>query len=191
MGVFERIPIGESAPFEVNTIVEVPKGSSNKYKFNPPSDSFRYDHTLFSPLYYPYDFGWICGTKCEIDERPLSCLVMATNPTFPGCLIVARPIGTMLLEDANGADNKILCVAVSDPRFAAVQSLADLSTHSLLEVQHFFEIYQALEPNEVKIDGWEDVVATRERIVAAAERSHVTIVANEGKIHELNPGLVD
>jgi len=176
MNGFERIPIGENAPDEVNTIVEVPKGSSNKYKFNRPSDSFRYDHTLYSPLYYPYDYGWICGTRCHHDAKPLSCLVVATNPTFAGCLIVARPIGTMLLEDAHGIDNKVLCVAVSDPRFAAVQSLTDLSSHTLLEVQHFFEIYQALEQNEVKIDGWEDAAATRDRIKSSMVRYSESIV---------------
>jgi inorganic pyrophosphatase len=170
MSGFERIPIGDKAPYEVNTIVEVPKGSSNKYKFNKPSDSFRYDHTLYSPLYYPYDYGWICGTMREQDAHPLSCLVVASNPTFVGCLITARPIGAMIIQDANGADNKILCVAVSDPRFASVVSLADLSSHSLLEVQHFFEIYQALEQNEVKIEGWEDAGPTKNRIVAAMSR---------------------
>ncbi len=166
---FERIPIGRNAPYEVNTIIEVPKGSSNKYKFNKSSETFRYDHTLYSPLYYPYDYGWICGTRCSHDTKPLSCLVVATNATFAGCLIVARPIGTLLLEDAHGIDNKVICVAVSDPRFSAVQRLGDLASHSLLEIQHFFEIYQALEQNEVRIDGWEDVDATRERILESVD----------------------
>ena len=165
---FERIPIGVAAPFEVNTIVEVPKGSSNKYRFHAHSESFRYDHTLYSPLYYPYDFGWICGTRYETSAQPLSCLIMATNPTFPGCLILARPVGTMLLEDSNGPDHKVLCVAVTDPRFVAVESVSDLSSHALLEIQHFFEIYQALEQREVQIGGWEDVIPTHERIVAFA-----------------------
>jgi inorganic pyrophosphatase len=161
---YEQIPIGPNAPAEVNTIVEVAKGSSNKYKFNAQSELFSYDHTLYSPLYYPYDYGWICGTKCSHDGKPLSCMVMSTNATFAGCLIVARPIGTLLMEDGRGVDNKVICVAVSDPRFTSIRGLSDLSTHSLLEVQHFFEIYQALEQREVRIQGWEDVTATQERI---------------------------
>jgi inorganic pyrophosphatase len=161
---YEHIPIGLAAPEEVNTIIEVAKGSSNKYKFSAERELFRYDHTLYSPLFYPYDYGWICGTKCAHDSKPLSCLVIATNATFPGCLIVARPFATLLMEDSRGTDNKILCAAVSDPRFTSVRGLSDLSTYSLLEIQHFFEIYQALEQTEVRIQGWEDVAETKARI---------------------------
>lgn len=167
----EQIPIGPGAPQEVNTIIEVPKGASNKYKYNPTAEVFRYERTLYSPLFYPYDYGWICGTRVEHDGKPLNCLVMSSNPTFAGCLIVARPIGTLLLYDSNGEDHKILCVAVCDPRFAGIHSLANLSMHSLLEVQHFFEIYQTLEQREVRIDGWEDVAQAHERIQAAMDHS--------------------
>ena len=140
----EDIPAGANAPFEVNTIVEVPKGSSNKYKYSPAGNIFRYDHTLFSPLHYPCDYGWVCGTKGTGRERPLSVLVMSSNP-----------------------DHKILSVAVADPRFDAIHSLGDLSEHTLLEIQHFFEIYQVLEQHEVEILGWEDVADTQARIKAA------------------------
>jgi inorganic pyrophosphatase len=167
---FERIPIGDNAPHQVNTIIEVPKGSSNKYKFNSTSDSFKYDHTLYSPLYYPYDFGWICGTECVPNKSPLTCLILATNPTFPGCMIVGRPIGSIVLVDTKGSDRKVLCAAVSDPRFASIVSLRDLSSFALLEIQHFFEIYQALEQNEVKIEGWEDAEETRSLISSVTRR---------------------
>jgi len=163
----ETIPIGANAPYEVNTIVEVPKGGSNKYKYTPETDVYRYDRTLFSPLYYPCDYGWICGTKGGGRTKPLNMLVMATNPTFVGCLIVARPIGTLLMHDSKGEDHKILSVAVADPRFDAIRSLKGISDHVKLEIQHFFEIYQTLERKEVTIVGWEDVDQTVERIRAA------------------------
>ena len=162
----EEIPAGANAPHEVNTIVEVPKGSSNKYKYSPSGNIFRYDHTLFSPLHYPCDYGWICGTK-GTERKPLSVLVMSSNPTFCGCLVVARPVGALLMNDHSGEDHKILSVAVADPRFDAIHSLGDLSEHTLLEIQHFFEIYQVLEQHEVEIKGWEDAPETQARIAAA------------------------
>ena len=165
----EEIPAGPAAPVEVNTIVEVPKGSSNKYKYAPANNIFRYDHTLFSPLHYPCDYGWICGTKGKSQRKPLNVMVMSSNPTFCGCLIVARPIGALLMNDHRGEDHKVLSVAVADPRFDDVRSLNDLSEHTLLEIQHFFEIYQVLEQHEVEILGWEDVEATQRRIQAAIE----------------------
>jgi inorganic pyrophosphatase len=161
---YENLPVGDNAPLEVNMIVEVPKGGSNKYKYNTTHDVFRYDHTLFSPLHYPCDYGWICGSKGSGNRKPLNILVMSTNRTFTGCLVVARPIGSLLMHDSKGEDHKVLSVAVADPRFAGVKSLADLSEHTLLEIQHFFEVYQTLEKKEVTIGGWEDVGQTHARI---------------------------
>ena len=164
----EEIPIGADAPLAVNAIIEVPKGSSNKYK-NPPDLAInRTDHTLFSPLFYPCDYGWICGTKGQGERKPLNVLVMASNPTFVGCLVVARPVGALLMHDHRGEDHKVLSVAVADPRFEDVRSLEDLSQHTLLEIQHFFEIYQVLEQREVTIGGWENVDQTHARIRALA-----------------------
>ena len=163
----EEIPAGLNAPTEVNTIVEVPKGSSNKYKYAPDTNVFRYDHTLFSPLHYPCDYGWICGTKGAGQRKPLNVLVMSSNPTFSGCLVVARPVGALLMNDHRGEDHKIISVAVADPRFDDIRSLDDLSDHTLLEIQHFFEIYQVLEQHEVEIQGWEGVSETHARIRAA------------------------
>ena len=165
----EKIPIGANAPREVNTIIEVPKGSSNKYKYIPEEDLYRYDHTLFSPLYYPADYGWICGTKGQGQRKPLNVLVMASHATFSGCLVVARPLGALLMHDQFGEAHKVISVAVADPRFDGVRALSDLSQHTLLEFQHFFEIYQALEQHEVRIDGWEDVADTKARIHACME----------------------
>ena len=164
---YENLPVGDKAPLEVNMIVEVPKGGSNKYKYNTTHDVFRYDHTLFSPLHYPCDYGWICGSKGSGNRKPLNILVMSTNSTFVGCLVVARPIGSLLMHDSKGEDHKVLSVAVADPRFAGIHSLSDLSEHTLLEIQHFFEIYQTLEKKEVTIGGWEDVGQTHARIRAA------------------------
>lgn len=160
----DTIPIGKQCPEEINTIVEVPKGHSNKYKYSAKHDLFQYDRTLFSPLYYPADYGWICGTQSGAKRQPLNVLVMSSNPTFVGCLVAARPIGALLMHDYRGEDHKVLSVAVADPRFEHVHSIADLSEHTLLEIQHFFEIYQVLEQREVSVGGWEDAPQTKSRL---------------------------
>jgi inorganic pyrophosphatase len=139
--IYEYIPIGPQAPDIVRTIVEVPMGVSNKYKYNGAIDAFRYDRTLYSPLHYPYDYGWICGTRSPAGGRPLTCLVMAKNPT-------------LRLFDNKGDDPKILCVALSDPRQKYIYSIADLPSHTIEEVEHFFDIYKTLERQEVRVDGW-------------------------------------
>lgn len=162
-----HVPIGPNAPEVVRTIIEVPKGSSNKYRYNPATSSFRYERTLYSPLFYPYDYGWVCGTKSPAYDRGINCLVIAKNPTFPGCMIEARPIATLRMSDDKGYDPKILCVAVRDPRQEDTVSLHDVPEHTLEEIQHFFEIYQTLERREVKIEGWADTEETYELLRSA------------------------
>jgi inorganic pyrophosphatase len=156
----EHVPIGPKAPEEVRTIIEVPKGSSNKYRFNAPTGVFRYERTLYSPLFYPYDYGWVCGTKSPAYDRGINCLVIAKNATFPGCLVEARPIATLRMSDDKGYDPKIVCVAVRDPRLENVRSISDLTEYVLAEVHNFFEVYQTLERREVTIDGWADTEET-------------------------------
>lgn len=172
----DHIPIGPKAPQEVRTIIEVPKGSSNKYRYNSPLHVFRYERTLYSPLFYPYDYGWICGTKSPAYDRGVNCLVLAKNPTFPGCMIDARPIATLRMSDDKGYDPKVVCVAVRDPRLEDTRSIADLTEYTLLEIQHFFEIYQTLERREVVIDGWADTEETyellKEAVSAAAQSAN-------------------
>ena len=156
----DHVPIGPTAPEVVRTIIEVPKGSSNKYRFNAATHAFRYERTLYSPLFYPYDYGWVCGTKSPAYDRGINCLVIAKNPTFPGCMIEARPIATLRMSDDKGYDPKVVCVAVRDPRLQDVRSMADLTEYILTEVHHFFDIYQTLERREVTIDGWADTEET-------------------------------
>lgn len=160
----DQITIGPEAPYQVRTIVEVPKGASNKYKYDPVTNTFRYDHTLFMPLYYPYDYGWICGTRGRFDGGPLKTLIIAKNKTFAGCLIVVRPIGTLRISNALGDDPKIVSVAVRDPRLEDVVTLKDISEHARLEIEHFYQTYQGLEQKDVSIEGWMDAEETFELI---------------------------
>lgn len=150
------VPIGPNAPHSFNTVIEIPKGSTNKYEVDQATGLLRLDRVLYSPLFYPFDYGFIPQTL-YLDGDPIDCLVMLNHPTFPGCIVEAKPIGVLEMRDDKGPDEKILCVATRDPRFNNRRSLNDLNPHTLKEVYHFFDVYKALEEKEVEVVGWKDV----------------------------------
>ncbi len=160
---YSRIPTGKDAPEEVNVVVEIPRGSSNKYEFDEELGIFRLDRVLYSPLYYPCEYGFIPGTLFE-DGDPLDILILSTQPTFTGCVMVARPVGVLKMADDKGQDDKILAVSVHDPRFEQVMKLSDVSPHRLKEIVHFFGVYKDLEDKAVSIQGWEPVDVAQDLI---------------------------
>ena len=160
---YSRIPTGKDAPEEVNVVVEIPRGSSNKYEFDEELGIFRLDRVLYSPLYYPCEYGFIPGTLFE-DGDPLDILILSTQPTFTGCVLVARPVGVLKMADDKGQDDKILAVSVHDPRFEQVMKLSDVSPHRLKEIVHFFGVYKDLEDKAVSIQGWEQVDVAQDLI---------------------------
>jgi len=156
-------PIGPNAPDVVNTIIEIPRGSTNKYEYDPVTNLFRLDRVLYSPLFYPFDYGFIPSTH-YIDGDPIDVLVMVWHPTFPGCHVEARPIGVLEMRDEKGPDEKILCVAAKDPRFNYRRHYHDISPHSLKEIRHFFEVYKDLEEKSVEVVDWHGPEFARELI---------------------------
>jgi inorganic pyrophosphatase len=147
------VPIGLKAPTIVNTIIEIPRGSTNKYEVDSKTGVIKLDRVLFSPLFYPFDYGYIPQTH-YLDGDPLDVLVLLSHPTFPGCVIEAKPIGVLEMSDDKGPDEKILCVATKDPRYGYRESLDELNNHTLSELQHFFEVYKHLEEKDVEVKGW-------------------------------------
>jgi inorganic pyrophosphatase len=147
--------IGPSAPEVVNTVIEIPRGSTNKYEVNQETGLIHLDRVLYSPLFYPFDYGYIPQTH-YLDGDPLDVLVLLTHPTFPGCIIEAAPIGVLHMTDEKGPDEKILAVALKDPRYGYRRSLSQLNEHTTKEIRHFFEIYKELENKDVTIQGWKD-----------------------------------
>jgi inorganic pyrophosphatase len=137
----------------VEAIVEIPRGSRNKYELDPATGTIRLDRVLFSSVHYPGDYGFIPGTRSP-DGDPLDVLILVEEPTFPGCHVRVRPIGVLLMHDEHGGDEKILGVPVADPRFAEVADLTDLPPHWLAEVENFFETYKVLEGKTATIEGW-------------------------------------
>jgi inorganic pyrophosphatase len=136
-----------------DAIVEIPRGSRNKYEYDPISKSIRLDRVLYSSVHYPGDYGFIIGTRCG-DGDPLDVLILVEEPTFPGCQVRIRPIGVLLMDDDGNEDEKILGVPVADPRFAEVFDLADLPRHWLAEVENFFATYKALEDKVASTGEW-------------------------------------
>lgn len=148
-----NVKIGARAPHIVNTIVEIPRGSTNKYEIDKETGCIRLDRVLYSPLFYPFDYGYIPETH-YLDGDALDCLILLSHPTFPGCVIEAKPIGVLEMTDDKGPDEKILCVATSDPRYGYRDSINRVNPHTLKEVGHFFEVYKALEQKDVDVVGW-------------------------------------
>ena len=154
---------------EFDVLIEVPKGSRNKYEVDHETGKIRLDRTLFTSMAYPADYGYIEDTLGD-DGDPLDALVMLPYPVYPGIVIRCRPIGMFQMVDEKGGDDKILCVPV-DPRFDAFQDVHDVSTWDLDEIKHFFERYKDLEPGkEVKGSGWVDKAAAVKEIQASYER---------------------
>jgi len=172
MNLFKDISAGDDIPKEINVIVEIPKGSKNKYEFDEKTGLIILDRVLYSAVYFPFDYGTMPQTLSE-DGDPLDIVLLSSFGTFPGCLVKARPIGILLMKDEAGTDHKILAVpqAKLDPRFSSVGDIKDLSEHQKKEIQEFFETYKRLEPNKwVKITGWQGANKAREVIREAAER---------------------
>ncbi len=132
---------------EFDVLIEIPKGSRNKYEVDHHSGRIRLDRTLFTATQYPADYGYIENTLGQ-DGDPLDALVLLAEPTFPGCLVSARAIGMFRMTDEKGPDDKVLCVASKDPRRDNLQDIGDLPVFEKLEIQHFFEVYKDLEPGK-------------------------------------------
>jgi len=148
------IPPGANPPGELNVVIEIPRGSRNKYELDKETGLFRFDRLLYSAVHYPGDYGFIPRTLGG-DGDPLDVLVMTTVPTFPGCLIVVRPLGVFEMRDDKGQDEKILAVPLEDPLYDEYGELSDVAPHFLREVEHFFAIYKDLEGVKTSVLGWQ------------------------------------
>jgi len=139
---------------EFDVVIEIPKGQRNKYEMDHESGRIRLDRMLFTSTRYPADYGYVEHTLAE-DGDPLDALVLLDEPTFPGCLIKCRAIGMFRMRDEQGKDDKVLCVPATDPRVAHLRDITDVPEFDRLEIQHFFQVYKALEPGkEVEAARW-------------------------------------
>jgi inorganic pyrophosphatase len=150
-------------------IVEIPRGSRNKYEYDGKLGVFRLDRALYSPMHYPGDYGFIPGTQAE-DGDPLDVLAMVEEPSFSGCLIAVRPVGYLDMIDGDEPDQKILAVPDRNPRFDQIHSIDEVFPHVLRETEHFFSIYKELEGKHTRMKGWLGPNEAREVIRRSRER---------------------
>ena len=153
--------IGDDFPEIVEVLVEVPKGSRNKYEWDPDSERIKLDRVLYSSVHYPADYGFILDTMAE-DGDEVDILVLIEEPTFSGCIIYARPVGMLQMRDEKGPDNKVLGVPIHDPRWRHVDDIHEIPPHLLNEIENFFLTYKRLEAKVVTSEGWEDRKKTME-----------------------------
>lgn len=141
---------------QIDVLVEIPKGSRNKYEYDKERNLIKFDRMLFSSVHYPCDYGFIPDTLAQ-DGDPLDAMVLVWESTFPGCLIETKPLGVLKMSDEKGVDEKILSVPLYDPLWNHLNSLDDVSPHLLKEIEHFFSIYKDLEGKKTSIEGWGDI----------------------------------
>lgn len=130
---------------QVEVTVEIPQGERNKYEMDHDTGRIHLDRLLFTATRYPAEYGFLDHTLGR-DGDPLDALVLTEAPTFPGCIIAARPVGMFVMDDEYGSDNKVLTVPAADPRYEQVRDVDDLPEYTRAEIAHFFEVYKQLEP---------------------------------------------
>jgi inorganic pyrophosphatase len=160
----------------VHCIVEIPKGSRNKYEWDEEMQAIRLDRFLFSSVVYPTDYGYIPETVAE-DGDALDAMVCVSEPTFPGCVIAVKVIALFRMRDDKGVDDKVVCVPFSDPNWNSMEKLEDLPLNLRDEISHFFSIYKQPEGKVVKVDGWfsaedamQEIETSRKRFSERSER---------------------
>ena len=163
MDFLRDLETGPEAPDVVYAVIESPKGTENKYEYDVKKKAIVLDRVLYSAVHFPGDYGFLPRTLDE-DGDPLDILVLVTSPTFPGCILTARPVGLLRMLDGTKRDDKILAVPTSDPRHAEYHDLSNLPEHILKEIAYLFETYKVLEGKHVEILGWENAQAAKEVI---------------------------
>lgn len=166
MNLWHEISLGEKVPEEFNAIIEIPKGSKNKYEIDKETGLIKLDRAMKSSQDYPFDYGFAPQTFWE-DNDALDVIVLSTFPLSTGILVNVRPVAVMHMTDGGESDDKIIAVPVKDPRWDNVKDLADINPHSIKEFRHFFETYKSIDGKIVTIDG----VEGKEKAIEAVEKS--------------------
>jgi inorganic pyrophosphatase len=167
-------------PDSFTAVIEIPKGSRNKYEYDHETQAIKLDRFLFASVVYPTDYGFIPDTL-SLDGDPLDVMVCVSEPTFPGCVIEVKPIALFRMEDDQGIDDKVLAVPCSDPMWNQLQTLDDLNQQLQDEIAHFFSVYKDLEQKKVTVKGWfsredaiKEIEASRDRYSDDAHGPHTT-----------------
>ncbi len=168
MNLWHDLELGEKAPEQFNVIVEIPRGSKNKYEIDKKTGLIKLDRAMKSAQDYPFDYGFAPQTYWE-DGDALDVVILTTYPLSTGILVQVRPVAVMRMIDGGEGDDKILAVPVDDPRWDEVQDLADVNKHTVKEIQHFFETYKTIENKKVEISGFEGKEAAKKAVLKSVK----------------------
>lgn len=153
MNLIKDVPAGTAD--EINVVVEIPKGSKNKYEIDKSTGLIALDRVAYTTQDMPFDYGFVPQTLWE-DGDPLDVIILTTHPLNTGILVKVRPVGLMDMVDSGEGDVKIIAVPISDPRWKEVKDLEDINKHTLKEMEHYFTTYKKLQDKEVIIKGFEN-----------------------------------
>lgn len=170
----DKISIGKNAPNQVNVIIEVPMNADPvKYEMDKDSGAIFVDRFIATPMYYPCNYGFVPHTLSD-DGDPCDVLVVSDFPVVPGAVILAKPVGVLIMEDEKGMDEKILAVPGSklNSQYEAIESYEQLPKSLLDKITHFFERYKDLEKGKwVKVKGFEGATKARQLIEEGIKRA--------------------
>jgi inorganic pyrophosphatase len=145
-------------------VVEIPKGSRNKYEYDPELGGIKLDRFVSASVVYPTDYGYVPDTMAP-DGDPLDVLVCVSEPTFPGCIVPARAVGLFRMADEKGPDDHVVCVPFNDPGWNGMHHVEDLPGQLRAEIGHFFAVYKDLDPDRhSEVKGWADREAALDAI---------------------------
>lgn len=142
--IWHSMPRDRVKPGTFTAVIEISKGHKNKYELDKETGLLRLDRVLYTSTHYPTNYGFIPLTYAD-DDDPLDVLVLCQEAILPMTLVACRPIGVMRMVDNNSRDEKIIAVPVSDPSMEEYMDIEQLPVHTIEEMQHFFEVYKALE----------------------------------------------
>lgn len=163
MNLWHDVSVGENAPETFNTVIEIPRGSLNKYEIDKETGLLMLDRVAHTAQAYPFDYGFAPQTLWD-DGDALDVMVFTTEPLYPGIFLSVRPVGVMRMIDDGESDDKIIAVPEKDKRWDDIQDISDLNKHSLKTIQHYFETYKDLQDKKVTINGFEDKRAAQEAV---------------------------
>jgi inorganic pyrophosphatase len=168
MNLLHDITPGKKIPNEINVIVEINKGSKNKYELDKETGLIMLDRVMYTSQDYPFDYGFVPQTHWH-DGDPLDVVLLTTHPLVPGLLLTARPVGVFDMIDDGESDAKILAVPVKDPRFNDIKDLNDVNPHTIEEIKHFFETYKQIQKKTVTIPTIRDAKAALDIVTESIE----------------------
>jgi len=158
MNLWHEISPGKKLPEFVNVIIEINKGSKNKYEIDKETGMIALDRVAHTAQDFPFDYGFVPQTLWH-DGDALDVIVLTTYPLLPGIMVEVRPVALMNMIDSGDNDNKVIAVPASDPRFADLKDLGDVNKHTLKEIEHFYSTYKKLQNKVVEVNGFEGVKA--------------------------------